>query len=172
MLFFPTEVRDSEIAGKGLFALEAIPRGAIIGILSHQIRIMTEQEYQDAQEAGHELITQTGIRWVGQYFLFCSSLSNEDFINHSTEPNMIYHCGILFARSNVAPEEELTADYKYFLAENDFGSFKERDTNAMVSGAPAREALIQSAREIIELYQTVDLDEPRYSEYQAFLKGR
>ncbi len=166
MFLYKVETRDSEIAGKGVYALEPIRAGAVIGLFNQNTLIMTEAEYQDAQRRGEQLIIQSAVRLVGEYFVYNSEITDEEFINHSNAPNMLYHCGILFAKQPIAAGDELTVDYKYFLATDDVCAFDDRDSGKEVTGLSSKEALLQSARELIELYSRADFDVPRYSNYK------
>jgi SET domain-containing protein len=167
MFLYKVETRDSEIAGRGVYAQEAIPMGAVVGLLDHHNLIMTEEEYQDAQRRGEHLIIQSAVRLVGDYFVYNASITDEEYINHSESPNMLYHCGKLFAKASIGVGDELTVDYKYFLATDDVHAFDDRDTGRQVTGLNAREALLQSCREVIELYSRADFQPPRYSDYAA-----
>jgi SET domain-containing protein len=166
MLLYKVETRESAIAGRGVYAAEAIPAGAIVGLLVYKGLLITESEYQDAQRRGDQLIIQSAIRLVGDYFIYNAEVSDEEYINYSTLPNTLYHCGVLFAKKNIAIGEELTADYKYFLAENDVHTFNDVNTNIRVSGLDAKRALLESCRELMDLMATCELDPPRYSDYK------
>lgn len=165
MFLYKVETRDSEIAGRGVYALEAIAKGAVVGLLDHNNLLMTEAQYQEAQQRGEQLIIQSAVRLVGDYFAYNGRITDEEYINHSETPNMLYHCGILFAKQPIAAGEELTVDYKYFLAAGDVHAFDDRETGKPVTGLSAREALLQSAQEVIDLFAKADFDPPRYSDY-------
>jgi SET domain-containing protein len=165
MFLYKVETRDSEIAGRGVYAREAVPVGAVVGLLDHNNLIMTEEEYQDAQRRGEHLIIQSAVRLVGGYFVYNAKITDEEYINHSETPNMLYHCGILFAKSAIAPGNELTVDYKYFLAADDVHAFDDRDSGRQVIGLDAKQALLASCREVIELFSRTGFAPPRYSDY-------
>lgn len=165
MFLYKVESRDSEIAGRGVYAVEPIPAGVVIGLFNHDTLIMTEREYQDAQRRGEKLIIQSAVRLIGEYFVYNKTITDEEYINHSANPNMLYHCGILFAKKDIAADDELTVDYKYFLAEDDVEAFGDKDTGATVTGLNAKDALRQSAAELVELYSRHDFQPPRYSDY-------
>jgi hypothetical protein len=167
MLFIKSKADTSPIADIGCFTLEPIKKGAIIGILAHDVEVMQESEYNAAQAAGEMIIIQTAIRWAGELFLFCDSMSDEDYINHSFDPNMLYHCGVLFARRNIKAGEELTANYQYFLAYRDHMRFPDIATGRLVDGLPAKKALQQSAEELLELFKTTPLKTPKASQYKG-----
>jgi hypothetical protein len=165
MLFYKVEVRPSPIAGRGLFSKEAISKGAIIGLLAHATPIMTEEEYQEAQRHGEQLIILSAVRLAGKYFIYGEQITDEEYINHSADPTMLYHCGIAFARKDVAVGDELTVDYKYFLARDDVGAFDDVRTGGVVTGLDGRQAMIESCRELLALLAEADFDEPRHSDY-------
>jgi SET domain-containing protein len=166
MFLYKVETRESAIAGRGVYAMEAVPEGAVIGLFNQNTLIMTEAEYQDAQRRGEQLVIQSAVRLIGDYFVYNSEFTDEEYINHSETPNMLYHCGILFANKPIAVGDELTVDYKYFLATNDVCGFDDRDTGEEVTGLSAREALLQSARELIELFSRAEFPPGRYSDYR------
>jgi SET domain-containing protein len=153
MIFFKTEVRESGTHGEGLFLLEPVKKGEIIGILTHGCGIMTEDEYQRQQAENNKIIIMTAVRWVGKYFLYGDAIGSEEFINHSSDPTMLYHCGVCFATRDLLPGDELTADYGYFLAEKDVFAFSDNATGRPVDGISGREALLRSARELIRLVE-------------------
>src|SRR5262245_49578357 len=104
MLFFNTRIGNSAIADRGLFAKELIPAGSVVGNLSHKVTYISELDYSDAQKSGDERVIHTGIRLAGSKFMYNRPAKsgkflyqNEDFINHSEKPSMLYHCGLLFS---------------------------------------------------------------------------
>lgn len=158
MIFFKTGVRDSGISGKGIFALEPIPRGAIIGDLTFDAKIITEEAYQQAQRDGNLHMIKCAIRVAGSLYVYTTPprlsegiLDNEDYINHSTNPNMLYHCGLLFALRAIQPDEELTADYQFLLAPQDVCSFPDKETGKLVTGGEGIAALRESTRLLLDL---------------------
>src|SRR5262245_24497921 len=116
MFFYQLESRPSRIHGTGLFTREAIAAGAVIGALDGNHSFMTEQEYLRAREQNDEQIVRSAARFVGGYFVYDKVLTDDIYMNHNSNPNMIYHCGMLFARRDIAADDELTVDYRYFLS--------------------------------------------------------
>ena len=98
MLLYKTEKKTSVISGEGLYTLEYIPKGAVIGLFPFEAGILTEDEYQEEQRKGNKVITMSAVRWIGKFFLTNDEIGNEEYINHSNESNMLYHCGICFAK--------------------------------------------------------------------------
>ena len=151
MLFVKASVRKSAIAGLGLFIEQDLERGEAAVIFSHGLQIIPEKNYLECTLAGDDLIIRTGCRWLNGSFIYRESgIEDEDFVNHSQDPNMLYHCGICFARRDIKSGEELTLDYKYLLSADEPG-FYDSLTGVYVKGVSGRECLVQSARELVEI---------------------
>src|SRR5579872_5664671 len=151
MLLIQAAVEDSAISGKGLFARESVAKGAVVSIHAADAVVVTEKQYQEEQRKGNELAIRTGILWVGKYFLYAKENRPGAFINHSTDPSLLYHCGISFARRDLRPGDELTVNYSLFLAEDDVESFSDSSKDIQVTGMPPREALRSSTEQLLRL---------------------
>lgn len=165
MIFFRTAVRRSALHDEGLFADEPIPRASIVGIFGLHAKLTTEAEYQRQQlEANYEHV-QTGVRWIGDYFMYDTDILPEDFINHASAPNLIYHCGIAIAGRDIAQDEELSIDYRFILARQDVNAFADPETGEMISGLAPEEAFRRSAMAVLDLLVTTGFadDERRVS---------
>lgn len=68
---------------------------------------------------------------------------------------MLYHCGISLAARDIAASEELTVNYKYFLAEQDVCAFYDAETGIIVDGIHPADAFIQSAEEVLALLKEI-----------------
>jgi hypothetical protein len=154
-MFVDVEVRDSSIAGSGLFLRAPVRKGTIVTIHAADAQLLTEDEYQEAQRQGNELVVRTGIRWVGRYFLHAREMKVESYINHSDDPALLYHCGVSFARRDLEPGDELTIDYRLILAENDVDSFVDSGSGP-VSGLSPKEALLRSSEQLVQLLREID----------------
>jgi SET domain-containing protein len=155
MLFIQAAVEDSAISGKGLFVREPVRKGTVVSIHAVDSVVVTEERYQEEQRKGNELAIRTGIRWVGKYFLYAKENRPEAFINHSTNPSLLYHCGISFARRDLQPGDELTIDYSLFLAEEDVESFSDSAREAQVTGLPPKGALLASTEQLLRLLHEI-----------------
>ncbi len=158
MLYVKTEIKNSDVNGKGLFLLENVKIGQIIALFAENSKYITEEEYQEEQRNNNEIIIMSGVRYVGKYFLYTEEIGNEEYINHSSNPTVLYHCGICFAKRDLKIGDELTVDYKYFLATNDVNKFTDKTTNSIVDGIPPHEALLQSTRELLEMLEKIECD--------------
>src|SRR5579864_4412967 len=101
MIFYKTKISESPVHERGLFADEHIARGAVVGIMALEADITSERSYQNAQRNDDSTYTQTGVRWLHKFFMFDKRLMVEDYINHSHQANVLYHCGILFAKKDI-----------------------------------------------------------------------
>lgn len=145
-------VKNSKISGIGLFADEAIKRGEVIMLWNLNAFLISEKEYNMRQSIGDELILTTGVRYVMDKFLYTDSEPRvENYINHSFNPNVLYHCGVCFALKNIDVGEELTVDYKYLLSENDDAGFIDQETGKKVQGLSGIECLKSTAKQLIEI---------------------
>ncbi len=151
MLYVKAEVKNSNIHGKGLFLLEPVKKGQIMILLAHNSKLMTEEKYQEEQRKNNKIITMSALRYVGKYFLYDEEIESEDYINHSSNPTMLYHCGICFAKHDLKINDELTVDYKYYLALHDVNRFMDTHTKKWVDGLSPQEALIQSTKELLQI---------------------
>ena len=98
------EVRQSTIHGKGLFALERIPVGAIVWAYDSKVdRVQPIEEPN-----GYSWRTNLGYVVPGD---------NARFINHSNTPNLSTTPGLTptIAARDIEPGEELTECYDYDL---------------------------------------------------------
>ena len=90
-----TYVADSAIHGKGLFAITAIPGGAIIGWLKGK-PCSTDGDY---------------ILWISEH-QGIEVLCDLRYINHADEPNACYYDDLsVVALRDIAAYEEITHNY-------------------------------------------------------------
>lgn len=180
MLFFKTKVRHSRISGRGLFAKEFIKAGSVIGDMSPGCRHIPEIYYQTAQIEGDEQVIHTGIRLAKDIFIYRPEnksrkdilYDNEVLINHSNEPTMLYHCGLLFALKDIHMGDEMTVNYKYFLSEDDITSFEDAETGQQVRGLSSDEALLESTLELVMLLKRTELGKGTFAGFLDMRKSQ
>jgi SET domain-containing protein len=99
-------IKESDIAGRGLFARVAIKKGEIVYIAKGK---MTHWVVKDARTSA------TGPNWIGvgkDVWLSPRDGNYLEFTNHSCEPNMAIKGKVTFiALRNIKKDEELTFDY-------------------------------------------------------------
>lgn len=155
-MYAATQVRPSTIYGQGLFALEPIPRGKILCFFPIGAQVITEERYLQAIQKNEQPIVRTGTRYAGRYFTVGNESEPYTFLNHSFSPNLLCHCGIVLARSDIAAQEELTLDYRTLVDATDIGTYKDAITGREIRGHTARETLLATARELIGIVEALD----------------
>ncbi|MCC6422906.1 MAG: SET domain-containing protein [Phycisphaerales bacterium] len=161
MLFIPTIVRPSPIFGQGLFIRHPVSKGAIIASFTLDTRPITECEFIEHIAQGHPSITRTGTRYIGRYFTVTDDTdSNLNFFNHSFEPNCLVHCGIVLARQDMPADTELTIDYRTLVDSSDVGTYADAVTGRNITGFSARQTLLRTAAELIDLINSLPDWEP------------
>jgi hypothetical protein len=105
-----TEVRDSSIHGKGLFAREAIARGEIVAVKGGHVLTASAWARLEPTLGSAEIQIADG--------LFMAPVNADHrngsmlYTNHSCDPNLALQGQIvLVAMRDVAPDEELTIDW-------------------------------------------------------------
>jgi SET domain-containing protein len=155
MLVVDTEIKSSNLKGNGVFSRQYIKKGTVVGFLSINVNLISEEEYNKAQANGDTVIIKTGARYIGRYFLCKDKIENEEYFNHSFKPNVLYHCGICFALYDINPGEELTLNYEYILSQNDFIRFEDKHSGRVVDGINPRDVLLRSTGELIKLLNEI-----------------
>jgi hypothetical protein len=155
-MFVATEVRESSIFGKGLFAAEAVPKGKIICFFSTGASVITEAEFLHAIQTDNRAIIRTGTRHAGKFFTHGNAYEAYTFLNHSFTPNLLCHCGMVLARQDIAAGDELTVDYRTLIDDTEIGIYSDAATGREIRGFSARETLLRTARELIEILQGID----------------
>jgi hypothetical protein len=157
-MFIDAEVRPSKIFGKGLFATSDVRRGTVICSFSSDATIITEDRYLEAIKSNEPLIVRTGTRYIGKYFTHTHDPDTPlNFFNHSFEPNLLCHCGVVIALRDIRTGEELTVDYRTLIDDTDIGVYNDAVTGQPIRGFSARETLLRTARQVLALLE--DLDE-------------
>ena len=156
VMFVGAEVRDSGATGKGLFAAGPVRRGTVVGCFTLGSAVATEAEYLRACAERRNPLMRTGTRYVGRYFTYGNEAATYTYMNHAFEPTLLLHCGLLFARRDLAIGEELTIDYRYAIDDTDTGIYNDAATGIEIRGYPAKETLLRTARELIELVTPID----------------
>ncbi|HSX00120.1 MAG TPA: SET domain-containing protein [Patescibacteria group bacterium] len=99
----PIEIKNSPIAGKGIFAKEPIKRGALV--LKWRPKVLTKEQAAElpAEEQKHYTYPN------GEKVLWMQP--PERFVNHSCEPNTHVVDESDVALRDIKPGEEITSDY-------------------------------------------------------------
>ena len=154
-MFVETEVRDTGIYGKALYAAEPIRRGTIVCSFTLGSGVTTEDEYVGAVAENRQPVTRTGTRYAGKYFTFGNVDAPYNYVNHSFKPNLLCHCGVVLALRDIADGEEMTLDYRTLIDTTDVGLYNDAVTGKEIRGWDARETMLRTARELIALLESV-----------------
>ena len=158
-MFIPVEVRPSSIFGKGLFPVRDVKRGTVICSFTTDSKVISEDEYLDAIREDRYLIVRTGTRYIGKYFTCTQEPETElNFFNHSFEPNLLVHCGVVIALSDIPAGEEFTIDYRCLIDDTEIGVYNDAATGRPIRGLPARQTLLETSRRLIELMEQLGDD--------------
>jgi hypothetical protein len=156
-MYVRVEVRPSSIFGKGLFAVENVKRGTIVCSFTTDAEVITERQYVDAIEKNEYLVVRTGTRYVGRYFTYTQQPDSElNFFNHSFEPNLLCHCGVVIALRDIPAGEELTVDYRTLIDSTDIGVYNDTKSGRPIKGFSARETLLRTTRQLLEIVESID----------------
>jgi hypothetical protein len=101
-------------------------------------------------------MVRTATRYAGRYYTHGNEQEPYTFINHSFTPNLLCHCGTIVARREIAVGEELTMDYRTLIDDTDIGLYRDAITGREIRGFSARETLLRTARELIEIVSSTD----------------
>ncbi|HZN67207.1 MAG TPA: SET domain-containing protein [Tepidisphaeraceae bacterium] len=155
-MFVETEVRETGVYGKALYAAAPIKRGNIVCSFTLGSDVTTEDEYVRAVSENRQPITRTGTRYAGKYFTFGNVDAPYNYVNHSFKPNLLCHCGVVMALRDVARGEELTLDYRTLIDTTDAGIYNDAVTGREIRGYPARETMLRTARELVALLESLE----------------
>jgi len=158
-MFVRVEVRPSTIFGKGLFPLQDVRRGTIVCSFTTDAKVIEEGRYLEAIEKNECLIVRTGTRYVGKYFTHTQDPDTElNFFNHSFEPNLLCHCGVVIAMRDIRAGEEFTIDYRTLIDDTDVGVYNDAKSGEAIKGFSARETLLRTTRQMLDLIEGVDAE--------------
>ena len=161
MELFKVKVGKSKILKnqKGLFATEDIPKKSPVFIFSliKDLKIISEKEFNKSWTTKTPskkdlVIRKSGVRYIGDLFLYGKPEHDKKsiYINHSDKPNLLYHCGICFAKKDIKNNDELTVDYRYFDTEKS-DNFFNVETGNKLERYNSEEVFIKSTQELLRL---------------------
>lgn len=93
----------------------------------------------------------TSVRWFEDRYTLAPDWPDECYVNHSFEPNGLWHLGFVFAARDLGAGEELTIDYRHLLAPGQEETFRDARSGAPIVGLSWRESLAASTRALAAL---------------------
>ncbi len=118
---YPLRVRTSSLHGRGVFAYQDIPAGALICLPPPCIKIISEAEYDRLSNEGDQRVIKSGTRFFANYFYYLDTDKPDalNYLNHAQPANCELQLGCLFALQDIAAGTELTLDYYKISSRND-----------------------------------------------------
>lgn len=136
-------------AGQGLYLEEPVARGRII-VAPDAIpatfgwdEVRTQPDPSAAMAAA--------VRWFEDRYTISLDWPDECYLNHSFEPNGLWHLGFVFAARDLEAGEELTVDYRHLLPEGEPEAFRDAATGREIIGFSWAESLASSTRALAAL---------------------
>lgn len=151
MLLPPYRVASSRIpgAGQGVFLSEPVKAGRVIVAPEGIPRVYTWNEVLAQPDQASALAA--SVRWFEDRFTVTLEWPDECYINHSFQPNGLWHLGFVFAARDIAADEELTVDYRHILGEGQREEFNDAVTGESIVGWSWAESLRRSTADLARL---------------------
>jgi len=119
-------------------------------------KLISEEEYlEKRKDKSDKIFQKTAARWVHSWFMHCEDWGDDCYINHSFNSNILYYCGIGFAKRDIKKDEELNINYHYILSNKDPAFFKDTETQEEVIGLNSEKCLNNSAKELVHLIKNL-----------------
>ena len=152
MLRFEHSIEPSRIpgAGLGLFTREAVARGRVLVVPNQAHVLRSAPELAALPKDSIELAS--SIRWFERVFTVDPEWSEESHLNHSFEPNCLWHLGFIFALDDLDAGSELTIDYRHLLDEETLLDFRDSVTGREIRGLPWERAVRSSSEQLAALF--------------------
>ncbi|MGH8164636.1 MAG: SET domain-containing protein-lysine N-methyltransferase [Rhodanobacteraceae bacterium] len=136
-------------AGLGLYMEEPVPRARVVVAPDG---IGDTHRFEELQ-VDPALVAQmhTSVRWFEDRYTLAPDWPDECYVNHSFEPNGLWHLGFVFAARDLGAGEELTIDYRHLLAPGQEETFRDARSGAPIVGIGWRESLAATTRALAAL---------------------
>ena len=136
-------------AGQGLYLEEPVRRGRIV-VAPDAIPSTFGWDEVRAQPDPSAAMA-AAVRWFEDRYTISLDWPDECYLNHSFEPNGLWHLGFVFAARELAAGEELTVDYRHLLPEGESEAFRDAATGREIIGFSWAESLASSTRALAAL---------------------
>lgn len=146
MILIDYKIRQSSIpnAGKGFFADEDIEPGRAL-VAPHGIEELASLEQIEGWESDDPR-AQSSVRWFENVYTVSLGWPDECYLNHSFEPNGIWHLGFVFSGTRIRKGEEICIDYRFILAPGFELPFHDSVTSRAIVGLEWKESLALSSQ--------------------------
>lgn len=136
-------------AGNGVFVEETVAAGRIV-IAPDAIDSVCR--YEDIlARPDREAALAASVRWFEDRFTVSDDWPDECFVNHSFEPNGLWHLGFVFALTALAPGDELCVDYRHLLGEGQAEPYHDARTGQPIIGLAWHDSLARTTAQLAAL---------------------
>jgi hypothetical protein len=136
-------------AGQGLFLDEPVARGRILTAPDAIPRVYAFEDILALPDA--DRLLPATVRWFEDRYTITPEWPDECYINHSFEPNGLWHLGFVFAADDLAAGTEITVDYCHLLAPGQEEDFRDARPGDPIVGFTWLESLRISTRTLATL---------------------
>ncbi|MBD8526489.1 SET domain-containing protein-lysine N-methyltransferase [Pseudomarimonas arenosa] len=136
-------------AGQGIFLREPIAAGRIIVAPEGIPQVYRWDEVLAMPDQTSALAA--SVRWFEDRFTVTLEWPDECYINHSFQPNGLWHLGFVFAARDIEADDELTVDYRHLLGEGQREEFNDAVSGESIIGWSWEESLRRSTAELASL---------------------
>ncbi|MBT2118697.1 SET domain-containing protein-lysine N-methyltransferase [Dyella sp. LX-66] len=136
-------------AGKGLFLEEDVAAGRIVTAPDAIDRTWSLAQITASPELQVQLYA--AARWFEDRYTLSPDWPDECYINHSFEPNGLWHLGFVFAARDLPAGTEITVDYRHLLAPGQEEDFIDSATGEKIIGLSWADSLTTSTRALASL---------------------
>ncbi|MBF0237539.1 MAG: SET domain-containing protein-lysine N-methyltransferase [SAR324 cluster bacterium] len=138
-------------AGNGLFVEEQVTPGKIIVAPDGIDRIIDDIELKKLPTDSIEY--QSSVCWFENIYSLTPDWPDECYINHSFDPNGMWHLGFVFCMKPIQPGDELTIDYRYLIKPGDDIGFDDSVTGRKIIGYHWEENIWNSTQKLLQVLQ-------------------
>lgn len=136
-------------AGQGLFLDEPLARGRLITAPDAIPRVYTFDEILALPDA--QTLLPATVRWFEDRYTFTPEWPDECYINHAFHPSALWHLGFVFAGADLAPDSEITVDYRHLLSPGQEEDFRDSASGERIVGFTWTESLRASTHALATL---------------------
>ena len=146
-------IAESRIAGagQGLFLDEPVARGRVV--VAPDAIPATYRWQEVRSQPDPEAAMAACVRWFEDRYTISSDWPDECYVNHSFEPNGLWHLGFIFAARDLDAGEELTVDYRHLLPEGEQEVFRDAGSGEEIVGYSWAQSLALSTRALAALQE-------------------
>ncbi|HTQ98577.1 MAG TPA: SET domain-containing protein [Candidatus Acidoferrum sp.] len=144
------EIRPAPYSeGKGVFLLEPVKKGQVL-VAPDAINKVYNQKQREALVPGSPE-DDACVRWFESYHTVSTDWPDDCYVNHSFTPTGLWHLGFVFATRDLKIGDEVTADYRFLVNDNEVMPFKDAETGMEIVGYTWTENLRISTQLLLSL---------------------